>query len=166
MKCDELKQVENPIECGLYYDKAEVDEAIAELKHQIWEADERAIDAGATSHEKMQESEAKDKEIEKLKKKLAECERMADYHFKAHKEISGGWRVSLGDYQKKEKELAAKNHALFLARSERNKFLASVTHCQGSMNWRNEKLQEKLFKRAAKLLQASETCKAYAEKFK
>ena len=32
MKCDELKQVENPIEWGLYYDKAEVDEAIAELK--------------------------------------------------------------------------------------------------------------------------------------
>ncbi len=32
MKCDELKQVEYPIEWGLYYDKAEVDEAIAELK--------------------------------------------------------------------------------------------------------------------------------------
>ena len=57
MKCDELKQVENPIEWGLYYNKAEVDEAIAELKHQVWEADERAIDAGATSHEKMQECE-------------------------------------------------------------------------------------------------------------
>ncbi len=117
MKCDELKQVENPIEWGLYYDKAEVDEAIAELKHQIWEADERAIDAGATSHEKMQESEAK-------------------------------------------------TRALFLARSERNKFLASVTHCQGSMNWRNEKLQANLYVRAAKLLSASEKCKAYAEKFK
>lgn len=68
MKCDELKQVENPIEWGLYYDKAEVDEAIAELKHQVWEADERAIDAGATSHEKMQECEAKDKEIAYLRR--------------------------------------------------------------------------------------------------
>ena len=35
MKCDELKQVENPIEWGLYYDKVEVDEAIAELKARI-----------------------------------------------------------------------------------------------------------------------------------
>lgn len=32
MKCDELKQVEYPIEWGLYYDKDEVDAAIAELK--------------------------------------------------------------------------------------------------------------------------------------
>lgn len=32
MKCDELKQVENPIEWGLYYDKSEVDAAIDELK--------------------------------------------------------------------------------------------------------------------------------------
>ena len=32
MKCDELQQVENPIEWGLYYDKNEVDAAIAELK--------------------------------------------------------------------------------------------------------------------------------------
>lgn len=62
------------------------------------------------------------------------------------------------------KELNAKNRTLFLARFERNKFLASVTHCQGSMNWRNENLQEKLFNRAAKLLRASEKCKDYAEK--
>jgi hypothetical protein len=32
MKCDELEQVENPIEWGLYYDKNEVDAAIDELK--------------------------------------------------------------------------------------------------------------------------------------
>lgn len=35
MKCDELMQVENPIEWGLYYDKDEVDTAIAELKARI-----------------------------------------------------------------------------------------------------------------------------------
>jgi hypothetical protein len=35
MKCDELKQVEYPTEWGLYYDKAEVDAAIAELKARI-----------------------------------------------------------------------------------------------------------------------------------
>ena len=35
MKCDELKQVEYPIEWGLYYDKAEADAAIAELKARI-----------------------------------------------------------------------------------------------------------------------------------
>ena len=35
MKCDEMKQVEYPIEWGLYYDKDEVDEAIAELKARI-----------------------------------------------------------------------------------------------------------------------------------
>lgn len=34
MKCDELKQEENPIEWGLYYDKNEVDAAIAELKER------------------------------------------------------------------------------------------------------------------------------------
>lgn len=34
MKCDELQQVENPIEWGLYYDKKEVDAAIAELKDE------------------------------------------------------------------------------------------------------------------------------------
>ena len=35
MKCDELKQVEYPIEWGIYYDKSEVDAAIAELKARI-----------------------------------------------------------------------------------------------------------------------------------
>lgn len=35
MKCDELQQVENPIEWGLYYDKNEVDAAIAELKCEL-----------------------------------------------------------------------------------------------------------------------------------
>lgn len=35
MKCDELKQVEYPIEWGLYYDKSEVDAAIAELKAKL-----------------------------------------------------------------------------------------------------------------------------------
>ena len=34
MKCDKLQQVENPIEWGLYYDKSEVDAAIAELKDE------------------------------------------------------------------------------------------------------------------------------------
>ena len=34
MKCDKLQQVENPIEWGLYYDKSEVDDAIAELKSE------------------------------------------------------------------------------------------------------------------------------------
>ena len=34
MKCEELEQVENPIEWGLYYDKNEVDAAIAELKDE------------------------------------------------------------------------------------------------------------------------------------
>ena len=50
MKCDELKQVEYPIEWGLYYDKAEVDEAIAELKAKLEDAKESAyadsVDAG------------------------------------------------------------------------------------------------------------------------
>ena len=50
MKCDELKQVENPIEWGLYYDKAEVDEAIAELKNKLEDAKATAyaemVDAG------------------------------------------------------------------------------------------------------------------------
>lgn len=42
MKCDELEQVENPIEWGLYYDMFEVDavlakkdKEIAELKQEI-----------------------------------------------------------------------------------------------------------------------------------
>lgn len=35
MKCDELMQVENPIKWGLYYDKDEVDAAIAELKAKL-----------------------------------------------------------------------------------------------------------------------------------
>ena len=34
MKCEELEQVENPIEWGLYYDKNEVDAAIEELKDE------------------------------------------------------------------------------------------------------------------------------------
>ena len=34
MKCDELQQIENPIEWGLYYDKNEVDAAIEELKDE------------------------------------------------------------------------------------------------------------------------------------
>ena len=54
MKCDELQQVENPIEWGLYYDKSDVDAAIAELKEvykdsvdvkvKIWERCKKAED--------------------------------------------------------------------------------------------------------------------------
>lgn len=39
MKCDELKEVEYPIEWGLYYDKSEADSAIAELKAKLSEKD-------------------------------------------------------------------------------------------------------------------------------
>lgn len=42
MKCDELQQVENPIEWGLYYDKSEVDAAIAELKAENERLKERS----------------------------------------------------------------------------------------------------------------------------
>jgi hypothetical protein len=38
MKCDELKQVEYPIEWGLYYDKYDVDAAIEELKAKLEDA--------------------------------------------------------------------------------------------------------------------------------
>ena len=74
MKCDELKPIHVPAEmCGEitlveafdYYDRKPVDEAIAELKaenerlkKELWEADERAIDAGATSVEKMEETKS------------------------------------------------------------------------------------------------------------
>lgn len=54
MKCDELQQIENPIEWGLYYDKNEVDAAITELKEvykdsvdvkvKIWERYKKAED--------------------------------------------------------------------------------------------------------------------------
>lgn len=54
MKCEELEQVENPIEWGLYYDKNEVDAAITELKEvykdsvdvkvKIWERYKKAED--------------------------------------------------------------------------------------------------------------------------
>lgn len=83
MKCDELKPLvfslndlayvdelaveknfENPHDHAVYK-ATEVDEAIAELKaenerlkKEVWEADERAIDAGATSLEKMEEMKA------------------------------------------------------------------------------------------------------------
>lgn len=50
MKCDELQQVENPIEWGLYYDKNEVDAAIAELKAKLEDVQATAyaesVDAG------------------------------------------------------------------------------------------------------------------------
>ena len=50
MKCDELKQVEYPIEWGLYYDKAEVDAAIVELKQKLEDVQATAyaesVDAG------------------------------------------------------------------------------------------------------------------------
>lgn len=50
MKCDELNQVENPIEWGLYYDKSEVDAVIAELKEKLEDAQASAyaesVDAG------------------------------------------------------------------------------------------------------------------------
>lgn len=35
MKCDELKQVENPIEWGLYYNKSEADKVIADLNNKL-----------------------------------------------------------------------------------------------------------------------------------
>lgn len=50
MKCEELEQVENPIEWGLYYDKKEVDAAIAELKAKLEDVQATAytesVDAG------------------------------------------------------------------------------------------------------------------------
>ena len=50
MKCDELEQVEYPIEFGSYYKKDEVDAAIAELKEKLEDAKATAyaesVDAG------------------------------------------------------------------------------------------------------------------------
>ena len=79
MKCDELKQVENPIEWGLYYDKAEVDEAIAELKDKIkmhdffWEGcgfAKRGFKNTIAVREAFDRLEAENAE---LKKKLMPC---------------------------------------------------------------------------------------------
>ena len=66
MKCDELKPYHVGYERQYYvYEATSVEEAIAELKaenerlkKEVWEADERAIDAGATSVEKMAELRA------------------------------------------------------------------------------------------------------------
>ena len=44
MKCDELEQVEYPIEFGSYYKKDEVDAAIAELKDELESRRQAAID--------------------------------------------------------------------------------------------------------------------------
>ena len=56
MKCDELQQVEYPIEWGLYYDKNKVDAAIAELKAKLYEAEEARIEAGADAADYYQEN--------------------------------------------------------------------------------------------------------------
>lgn len=56
MKCDELKQVENPIEWGLYYDKSEVDAAIAELKEALQESENAWFEAGADAADYYQEN--------------------------------------------------------------------------------------------------------------
>lgn len=56
LKCDKLEQVENPIEWGLYYDKSEVDEAIAELKAALNEAEEARYEAGADAADYYQEN--------------------------------------------------------------------------------------------------------------
>ena len=56
MKCDELKIVENPIECGLYYDKSEVDAAIAELKEALQESENARYEAGADAADYYQEN--------------------------------------------------------------------------------------------------------------
>lgn len=56
MKCDELKQVENPIEWGLYYDKSEVDAAIAELKEALQESENARYEAGADAADYYQEN--------------------------------------------------------------------------------------------------------------
>jgi len=100
-------------------------------------------------------------ELKSIRKRLEDANEKLE---KRNDEIYCEWKNLFEKYSQFKKELDAKNRTLFLSRFERNKFLASVTHCQGSMNWRNEKLQAKLFKRAAKLLQASEKCKDYAEK--
>lgn len=100
-------------------------------------------------------------ELKSIRKRLEDANEKLE---KRNDEIYCEWKNLFEKYSQFKKEFDAKNRTLFLARFERNKFLASVTHCQGSMNWRNEKLQGKLFKRAAKLLQASEKCKDYAEK--
>lgn len=100
-------------------------------------------------------------ELKSIRKRLEDANEKLE---KRNDEIYCEWKNLFEKYSQFKKELNAKNRTLFLARFERNKFLASVTHCQGSMNWRNENLQEKLFNRAAKLLNASEKCKDYAEK--
>jgi len=86
MKCDKLQQVENPIEWGLYYDKNEVDAAIAELK-------EVAEDACLERDDNQNVIEELDSENRKLEHALwmarAESAKDAEcrYHRLAQKEV-------------------------------------------------------------------------------
>lgn len=75
-KCDELKQVENPIEWGLYYNKDEVDEAIVEIKAENVRI--KAENKGLKDENARLMSRpcyvCKDEQVKALEKKLQELE--------------------------------------------------------------------------------------------
>ena len=79
MKCDELMQVENPIEWGLYYDKDKVDAAIAELKDKcqmhdfFWEGCGFAKRGFKNTIAVSEEFDRLEAENAELKKKLMPC---------------------------------------------------------------------------------------------
>lgn len=65
MKCDKLQQVENPLECGLYYDKNEVDSSIDELKREHHRERHEYIDMEAQLNEKLVEQESKNRRLKR-----------------------------------------------------------------------------------------------------
>lgn len=67
----------------------------------------------------------------------------------------------------KDKENRKLKRALWLARTERNRALAAIVHCQGA--WHDAldtKQSGKFWNKGSKLIGASTKCRAYADKFK
>ena len=134
MKCDELKQVENPIEWGLYYDKSEVDAAIAELKDKIqmhdffWEGcgfAKRGFKNTIAVSEAFDRLEAENAE---LKQKLEDVNELIKTARKMLEDAKATHYAEMVDAGMENRRL---KRALWLARAERAKYRVEYWTCRG-----------------------------------
>ena len=126
MKCDELKPVHVPAEmCGErtlaeafdYYDREPVDEAIAELKQKIHDAEMAKDDAEAANTEYREDICKLKAENERLERELTEQQKAYCVLDAMYQRDTGTACKALGTGSVDCKILRVTNHALWMARA-------------------------------------------------
>ena len=126
MKCEELEQVENPIEWGLYYDKSEVDAAITELKAENERLNrelEHVKDGDCINTCDVVEKHVKEADKAIARQKYKRCLAMAKL---CH------WKMGVFIYKKEKNDFYHRWHKRWLAIAEKFKTNSTINRKGGT----------------------------------